>query len=64
MMSDDEPETTDVVVDGPAVVEIDAERISAIILEVCHSSATNAARAASKILDYLAEVHQKATRLT
>jgi hypothetical protein len=44
----DEPETTDVVVNGPSVVEIDAERISAIILATCHSSATNAARAANQ----------------
>jgi hypothetical protein len=44
----DEPDHIDVPVSGPAMVEIDAERISAIILATCHSSATNAARAANQ----------------
>ena len=55
-----EPEHTDVFVPGPSMVEIDAERISAIILATCHSSATSSARAANLILAYLAEVFQAA----
>jgi hypothetical protein len=62
-MTSDELQSTDVHVNGPAMVEIDAERISAIILEVCHSSATNAAKAANKIVDYLIEVHQGAGKV-
>jgi hypothetical protein len=56
----DEPDHIDVAVSGPAMVEVDAERISAIILATCHSSATSAARAANLILAYLAEVFQAA----
>jgi hypothetical protein len=47
----------------PAVelwVEIDVR----IILEVAHTSEARAARGGHLILDCLAEVHQKATRLT
>jgi hypothetical protein len=61
-MGDDEPKTTDVVVSGPAVVEIDAQRIAQIIFDTCHTSEQRAARAANVILDYLAEAHQKAAR--
>jgi hypothetical protein len=60
----DEPETTDVVVNGPSVVEIDAEKIAQMIFDICHTSEARAARAANLIVDYLAEVHQKATKLT
>jgi hypothetical protein len=60
----DELQSTDVHVEGPAMVEIDAERIAQIIFDHCHTSEQRAARAANLILDYLAEVHQKATRLT
>jgi hypothetical protein len=59
-MGDDEPKTTDVVVSGPAVVEIDAQRIAQIIFDTCHTSEQRAA--ANVILDYLAEAHQKAAR--
>jgi hypothetical protein len=58
----DEPETTDVVVNGPSVVEIDAERIAQLIFDVCHTSEARAARASNLIVDYLIEVHRKATR--
>ena len=61
-MMSDEPKTTDVNVNGPAVVEIDAQRIAQIIFDTCHTSEQRAARAANVILDYLAEAHQKATR--
>jgi hypothetical protein len=44
------------------MVEIEAERIAAIILDVCDTSEACAARAANLVLDYLTEVHQKATR--
>jgi hypothetical protein len=54
----DEPKTTDVAVPGPTMFEIDAERISAIILATCHSSATSASIAARLIIEYLAEVFQ------
>jgi hypothetical protein len=52
----DEPETTDVVVNGPSVVEIDAERIAQLIFDVCHTSEARAARAANEIISYLAQV--------
>jgi hypothetical protein len=58
----DELGTTDVVVNGPAVVEVDAERIAQIIFEVCHTSEQRAARCANRILDYLTAVHQNAIR--
>jgi hypothetical protein len=60
----DEPKTTDVIVNGPAVVEIDAERIAQIIFDTCHTSEARAARCANLIIDYLAEVHQEATGLS
>jgi hypothetical protein len=59
-LMNDEPETTDVPVSGPAMVEIDAERIARIILTTCHSSATSAARASNLILEYLVEVFRAA----
>ena len=61
-MMSDEPKTTDVNVNGPAVVEIDAQRIAQIIFDTCHTSEQRAARAANVILDYLAEAHQNAAR--
>jgi hypothetical protein len=57
----DEPESTDVLINGPAVVEIDAEKIAQIIFDTCHTSEARAARAANKIVDYLIEVHQGAS---
>ena len=57
-----EPEHTDVFVPRPSMVEIDAERIYEIILQTCHSSATDAARASNLILEYLAEAHQAASK--
>ena len=60
----DAPEHIDVVHRSPSVVEIDAERIAQIIFDHCHTSEQRAARAANLIVDYLVEVHQKATRLT
>ena len=63
-MMSDEPKTTDVNVNGPAVVEIDAERIAQIIFDTCHTSERARPEAANLILDYLAEAHQKATRLS
>ena len=63
-MSDDEPKTTDVNVEGPAMVEIDAEKIAQIIFDTCDTSETRAAKAANLIVDYLIGTHQKATRLT
>ena len=57
-----EPEHTDVLITGPAVVEIDAERIAAIIFATCHTSEQRATRAANLILDYLAEAHQAASK--
>ena len=41
-------ETTDVNVNGPAVVEIDAEKIAQIIFDHCHTSEARAARAAKR----------------
>jgi hypothetical protein len=54
----EEPETTDVVVQGPVMVEIDAERIAQIIFDHCHTSEQRVAQAAKKIIGYLAEVFQ------
>ena len=62
MMGEDEPKTTDVVVSGPAVVEIDAEKIAQIIFDTCHTSEARAARAANKVVDYLIETHQNASK--
>jgi hypothetical protein len=56
----DEPKTADVNVSGPAMVEIDAERIAQIIFDHCHSSEQRAARAANEVIDYLIEVYQRA----
>jgi hypothetical protein len=63
-MMSDEPKTTDVNVSGPVMVEIDAERIAQIIFDHCHTSEARAARAANLIVDYLIEVHQRATTLS
>jgi hypothetical protein len=63
VMSDDKPKHTDVNVSGPAVVEIDAERIAQIVLDVTRTSATNAAKAANRIIELLAEVFQAADGL-
>jgi hypothetical protein len=60
----DESRTTDVNISGPVMIEIDAERIAQIIFDNCHTSEQRAAKAANLILDYLAEVHQKANRLS
>ena len=60
----DSPEHIDVVRQAPAVVEIEAERIAQIIFEVCHTSEARAARAANLIIDFLAEVHQQAIKLS
>jgi hypothetical protein len=46
---------TDIPANGPAMVEIDVERISAIILATCHSSETNAVRALNAIAELWAE---------
>jgi hypothetical protein len=59
----DKPDSTDVPVSGPTLVEIDAEKIAQIILEVTHTSATNAAKAANRIIELLAEVFQAADGL-
>jgi hypothetical protein len=56
----DEPDYIDVPVSGPATIEIDAEKIAQIILEVTHTSATNAAKAANRIIELLAEAFQAA----
>jgi hypothetical protein len=56
----DEPEHIDVPIDGPTLVEIDAERIARIILSTCHTTATGATRASNLILEYLAEAFQAA----
>jgi hypothetical protein len=58
----DAPEHIDVVHQGLSVVEIDAEKIAAIIFATCHTSEARAAQAANKIIDYLAEAHQNANR--
>jgi hypothetical protein len=58
----DSPEHIDVVHRAPAVVEIEAERIAAIIFATCHTTEARSAKAANLILDYLAEVHQRANR--
>ena len=55
----DEPQTKDVNVSGPAVVEIDAQRIAQIIFDHCH---TSEARAANLIIDYLIGIHQNADK--
>jgi hypothetical protein len=52
-------EHIDVVVNGPAVVEIDAERITQIIFDHCHTSEQRAARAANEIISYLAQVFSR-----
>lgn len=57
-----EPEYTDVVVNGPAVVQIDADRIAQIICEVVGAPETLATRAANLIVDYLIETHQGASK--
>jgi hypothetical protein len=59
-----ESETTDVAINGPAVVEVDAEKIAQIIFDACHTSEQRAAKAANLVPDYLAEVHQKAAGLS
>lgn len=56
----DKPDPTDIPISGPSLIEIDAERIARIILTSCHTTATNAARASNKIIEYLAEVLQAA----
>jgi hypothetical protein len=57
-----EPEHTDVAVNGPAVVEIDAEKIAQIIFDACHTSEARAARAANLVIDYLIGTHQNASK--
>jgi hypothetical protein len=58
-MSGDKSKRTDVNVSGPAVVEIDAERIAQIIFDHCHTSEQRAARAANEIISYLAQVFSR-----
>jgi hypothetical protein len=60
-MNDDD-KITDIPVEGPAMVEIDVERIAQIIFDVCHTSEARAAQAARLICDYLIEVHSSASK--
>jgi len=57
----EKPEQIDVLVNGPAMVEIDAERFAQIIFDTCHTSEARAAQAANLIVDYLIALHQNAT---
>jgi hypothetical protein len=57
----DVPEHMDVVHQGPVMVEIDAEKIAAIIFAVCHTTEARSARAANLIIDLLIEAHQNAS---
>jgi hypothetical protein len=61
-MSGDKSKHTDVNVSGPVMVEIDAEKIAAIIFAVCHTTEARSARAANLIIDLLIEAHQNASR--
>jgi hypothetical protein len=68
MNADDEPETVDLHIDAspaaPVVVEIDAQKIAAIIFAACHTTEARSARAANAILAYLIQVHQDGTKLS
>jgi hypothetical protein len=60
-MSDDD-NTTEVRIEGPALVEIDSERMAQIIFDTCHTTEARAAQAANLICDYLIEIHSNARK--
>lgn len=60
-MTDDD-KITDVLVEGPAMVEIDAERMAQIIFDTCHTTEARAAKAANLIVDYLIELHSNPSK--
>jgi hypothetical protein len=51
-------ETTEVLTEG--VIEIDADRIAAIIAETCHTSDTRAGQAANQVVRYLIDAFNEA----
>lgn len=53
-------ETTNVFMPEGGVVDIDANRIAAIVFDACHTSETNATRAANRIIEYLIDVFNDA----
>jgi hypothetical protein len=60
-MNDDD-NITDVLVEGPTVVEVDSEQMAQIIFETCHTSEADAAKAANLICDYLIRIHSNASK--
>lgn len=60
-MNDDD-KITDVLVEGPAMVEIDAERMAQIIFDTCHTTEARATKAANLICDYLIELHSNPSK--
>lgn len=55
MTNDDN--VTDILMQGPAMVEIDSEVMAAIIFNTCQTTPARAARAANLICDYLIKIH-------
>jgi hypothetical protein len=60
-MTDDDT-TTDVHVQGPAIVEVDAEQMAQIIFDTCHTTEGRATTAANLIVDYLIKVYSNPSK--
>jgi hypothetical protein len=60
-MSDDD-NTTEVRVEGPSMVEIDAEQIAQIIFDTCHTTEARAVKAANLIVDYLIKIYSNPSK--
>jgi hypothetical protein len=54
----------DIHVEPGTVVEIDSAVITQIILESCHTSTSNAIRAANRVLEYIAQQHAASGKTT
>jgi hypothetical protein len=53
---------TDILMQGPAVVEIDSEVMAAIIFNTCKTSEARAVKAANLICDYLIKIHSNPSK--